>query len=290
MSNHIPFGLKQGRIVDISEVERGLACECVCTACGGPLIARKGEVNVHHFAHHGVPPCSEALANSISSAVDQLLREGLPFSVPIHDSLAFGKSQRTPVKRFIPDNIIRSPALPSSMLADFLLHKKHAQLAIVLEFRRRLKQGMRDAFRIAKQPAIAINLVGLLKAYQRGEEKITLDCLRKIVITGTSDKSWLYHRRDAEPIEYTAADYEPAHAPVAIAPRPTGLSTDLVREVISSNRMKPTATDLSSLPGAIVSSFGSRRDWSISRDRWVGCYPLEDRAWLNWLLDALDVE
>lgn len=36
----------------ISEVRRGLACDCKCLDCGHVLLARHGEVNEHCFAHH----------------------------------------------------------------------------------------------------------------------------------------------------------------------------------------------------------------------------------------------
>lgn len=47
----IPFGFKKGRLVEVDDVPSGLRCGCVCPGCQGDLIARKGEVNAHHFAH-----------------------------------------------------------------------------------------------------------------------------------------------------------------------------------------------------------------------------------------------
>lgn len=47
----IPFGLKSGRLVEVVEVLSGLRCECVCPGCQKDLIARKGDINAHHFAH-----------------------------------------------------------------------------------------------------------------------------------------------------------------------------------------------------------------------------------------------
>ena len=38
-------------LVNIKQVERGLACNCYCFECGEPVVARKGEKNEHHFAH-----------------------------------------------------------------------------------------------------------------------------------------------------------------------------------------------------------------------------------------------
>lgn len=47
----IPFGLKDGRLVDISGVERGLNCGCICPSCGQRVVARFGSVTTPHFAH-----------------------------------------------------------------------------------------------------------------------------------------------------------------------------------------------------------------------------------------------
>ncbi|EMK6928218.1 hypothetical protein V9K35_004431 [Vibrio alginolyticus] len=49
----IPFGLKDGKYYDVSEVERGRACGCICPSCKQVLVARKGDPAkmAHHFAH-----------------------------------------------------------------------------------------------------------------------------------------------------------------------------------------------------------------------------------------------
>ncbi len=61
MSIKLPFGLQNGQIVDISSVENGLACNCFCPACGQQLIAKKGAVKEHHFAHYNGEECREAV-------------------------------------------------------------------------------------------------------------------------------------------------------------------------------------------------------------------------------------
>ncbi len=42
---------EHNNLVNIQHVERGLACNCTCFECGEPVIARKGEIKEHHFAH-----------------------------------------------------------------------------------------------------------------------------------------------------------------------------------------------------------------------------------------------
>lgn len=46
------FGLNEcNELVHVSEVARGLSCQCHCVACNEPLVARQGAVRGHHFAH-----------------------------------------------------------------------------------------------------------------------------------------------------------------------------------------------------------------------------------------------
>lgn len=65
----IPFAIRvsDNQIVSIEDVPRGLACECRCPSCDARLIARKGKVNEHHFAHHDSSSdlCEFALETSI---------------------------------------------------------------------------------------------------------------------------------------------------------------------------------------------------------------------------------
>ena len=48
---NVTHAIKDGILTHISDVESGLKCGCVCAGCGGELIAKKGEIKVHHFAH-----------------------------------------------------------------------------------------------------------------------------------------------------------------------------------------------------------------------------------------------
>lgn len=57
---HLIYALKDGELIHISEADRGLACGCRCPACGEMLVARKGPVKVHHFAHYSSQGCRYA--------------------------------------------------------------------------------------------------------------------------------------------------------------------------------------------------------------------------------------
>jgi len=86
-ADHSPFAafgvelvygmLRDGTPAHISTVRRGLACDCVCPACGRVLIARKGEKKVEHFGHYGAGSgCGKnAETNAHSWAKEVLDRE-----------------------------------------------------------------------------------------------------------------------------------------------------------------------------------------------------------------------
>src|SRR5690349_15675994 len=49
----LAFGIRDGVLIGIAEARQGAGCGCECPVCGVPLIARKGDLLVHHFAHAG---------------------------------------------------------------------------------------------------------------------------------------------------------------------------------------------------------------------------------------------
>jgi Competence protein CoiA-like family len=51
-SARLVFGVdKSGRMTGIDEAVRGAGCGLLCPECSAPLVARKGDIKVHHFAH-----------------------------------------------------------------------------------------------------------------------------------------------------------------------------------------------------------------------------------------------
>lgn len=62
----IPYGERDGRLLHVSAVDRGLRCDCVCPVCRDPLVARKGIKTKHHFAHRsGSTCCTETVLHEL---------------------------------------------------------------------------------------------------------------------------------------------------------------------------------------------------------------------------------
>lgn len=72
------------RFVHISEVERGLACDCQCVACGEAVVARLGEVRGHHFAHSSnAEPCESNYESDLHRYAKRLILEAGGLVVPL---------------------------------------------------------------------------------------------------------------------------------------------------------------------------------------------------------------
>lgn len=91
-----------GAAVHISEVVRGLGCECVCPGCRAQLEAVNSE-NPHwkkhpHFRHHNAPEAVACEVAAISKAAKQALSETHEFQLP--DQFVVGEAKSADGKSF----------------------------------------------------------------------------------------------------------------------------------------------------------------------------------------------
>lgn len=78
----LPYGLKSGRLFSIDEVDNGLSCGCICPACGQQLIARKGTIKIHHFAHYKSVDCSGGLETALHIMCKEFIFNSGTFTTP----------------------------------------------------------------------------------------------------------------------------------------------------------------------------------------------------------------
>lgn len=74
-----------GRLLHIDEVLSGLACNCVCPGCGRRMVAKKGDVQAHHFAHHAEQhgrSCVSAGETALHKFAKRILDERLEITLP----------------------------------------------------------------------------------------------------------------------------------------------------------------------------------------------------------------
>jgi len=80
----LPWGLApDGRLVRVATVPSGKACDVVCPGCGGGLVAKKGGIIRHHFAHLAEAGCGGgALESTLHRLGKQLVADNCGLHLP----------------------------------------------------------------------------------------------------------------------------------------------------------------------------------------------------------------
>ena len=83
------YGVIDGDIVHISEVNSGILQNCLCPKCGSILIAKKGDIRKHHFAHYNYENCQGAQETALHLLAKEILYQEkcvyLPYSGDTQD-------------------------------------------------------------------------------------------------------------------------------------------------------------------------------------------------------------
>jgi len=186
--NRIPFGLIDGRLVHVGDVERGLQCGCICPGCEAPLIARQGDKNIHHFAHASGASCEGAYETSLHRAAKQVLEEEMHIVLPaVTVNL---KNNRGPIE-FAPevDRKIDSIELEKKLgttIPDVTAIIGRNKLAIEVKVTHGIDDEKLSRIEHEGVPTIEINLSDLPR-------DVNMDLIRYHVVESADRKVWVYN-------------------------------------------------------------------------------------------------
>lgn len=85
----LTYGLRNGVLVSIDDVPSGLACGCTCPGCGVPLVAKRGRIRAHHFAHAAGGLCEGAFESMAHLLAKTLIQPGDTLHLPAYDLDAY---------------------------------------------------------------------------------------------------------------------------------------------------------------------------------------------------------
>lgn len=197
----IPFGLTaDGRMVAVGDVPRGRACECICPECKGPLQARHGDINVHHFAHDADPErgplsCESGLESSIHRMAKQLIAEHGGLQVPglMVTARAIAKSgQELVVSRksgeaeWVAFDDVRLEHRLDPVRPDIVGYRQGRPMLIEVTFRHGLSQSKRQKLRDLGLPALELDLARV--GFGIGVLELT-----DLVVAQVRNKRWVAH-------------------------------------------------------------------------------------------------
>ena len=195
------YGLKEGKLLHISEVPRGLACGCVCPACGDRLVARQGPLREHHFAHAADNDCRTAVETALHLAAKEILASRKEIVLPsveiqfhFHRYRDSGDKSLTiaPEGRYQLTSVALERRL-TNIVPDILAHVENHPLLIEVRVTHEV-----EAQKLARIQSLDMSTVEIdLSAAPRD---LPWKDLEELVVESGAHKQWVYnavaeHRR-----------------------------------------------------------------------------------------------
>jgi competence protein CoiA len=271
------FALNESNhLVHVSEVTRGLACKCRCVQCVEPVLARRGPVRGHHFAHASHrEPCDSNHESLLHWYAKQLIIEARVLVVPMTAAIEqfMGLPPSTSGAHMLHAlGAVQEEVSLGAVRPDILVTSADGvQIAVEVAYSSFCDLVKAAAFEAKGLPAIEIDLSGF------PPDHFDPEALRRAVIESVTTKRWVW---PTEPEEFTELGVLPD------PPKTTPTKTYLPEETISfsgrwvSVRQFPSGDiavkvvawdpDLVSLVRTVAKSHGGRfnpayKTWNVPR-------------------------
>jgi hypothetical protein len=188
----LPYGLKEGNLVHISSVEKGLKCGCVCPACNHPLIARKGEKTIHHFAHHNGSECAKGIQTALHLSAKDILEKHKRIQLPkvevdfdsYKDSWVISEEMKVEF-----DEVKLEKRL-DSVIPDVLVYVKGRPLLIEITVTHKTDSSKVDKIKRMGFSCLEIDLSNI-------KRELSIEDLEEIVIDKVEHKRWLHNEKSS---------------------------------------------------------------------------------------------
>lgn len=196
------YGMRDGKLIFIADVPRGLGCQCVCVRCGKTLVAKKGSVRRHHFAHFESTTCHGAAESVLHSLAKELIAELHVFVVPPYD---FVKQRKTKTGEWVEHQTrvakggnvhiqeVRVEKDEGDFVPDIIIDSGSKSLIVEVAVTHKVARAKLRRIRSRNLPAIEIRL-------DPRDSLLSRESLKSKLQQDFSSKVWLFHpaQREAE--------------------------------------------------------------------------------------------
>lgn len=178
------------RFVHVTEVERGLACDCHCAVCGEVVLARQGDVREHHFAHSSnAEPCASSYESDLHRFAKRVIVEAgglvVPVTAGISTTLGFGARLEPSLLLACTD--VEEEVTVQDLRPDLLAATTAGVLvAIEIAYSSFCDAAKRQTYERLQLPALEIDLRSFTPtAFDFGQVK-------RAILADTEGKTWLW--------------------------------------------------------------------------------------------------
>lgn len=180
------YAVKDGKLVHVSAVVSGLACGCICPACGGILEAKKGNCVVHHFAHYKINDCATDYEASLHMLAKEIIAEAKAITIPAvyvfggNPDWIISESRKIPV-----DAVVLETAI-GEIIPDIQVFSGSRTLLIEIK----VTHGI-DGIKLERIKKLGLSCIEIDISKQPYE--ITKKLLSQLLLTNPSSSRWIYN-------------------------------------------------------------------------------------------------
>lgn len=186
---NINFGIKDGKLVEISQVPKGLDCGCICPSCGSKLIAKKGNKRKHHFSHYKVRECEGYLETVLHLTAKEILLNSREIVLPIYNVRDgdYSNDRSFSYRGVIAEKKVED-IIPDIQLEFNNGNKVFVEIRVTHEV---------DDIKLEKLRNIGISTLEIdLSTLKFEDEVFELKDLEKVILEENDLKKWVYDRQE----------------------------------------------------------------------------------------------
>ncbi len=210
-----PYGLLDGQIVTVNEVERGLACNCVCPACGHPLEAHKGAARDPYFSHYRGAECGAAYETALHLLAKDVLEKERRLLLPelkVTSDLSIARAGTIaeteiivkPWNRMEFDEVFVEKSL-GDIIPDVRLTKSGRNLFVEIRVTHKVDDAKLAKIRERNVATIEYDFSAASRILTRKDIRHVL--IETYVARGLGRGAWIYHPKQQETIDRLTAVY-----------------------------------------------------------------------------------
>lgn len=175
-----------GQLITIENAIRGLACNCFCISCGEPVIARKGLIREHHFAHSSQKEsCNIQRESLLHLYAKEVIRNKLGLQLPPMPGTSESEDQTSWWDFERVDEEVPQPGFQPDLVAHLI---DGSQLFIEIAV-----TSFIDEEKLARIKTVGIHTVEIdLRELLFSNQPIPSEEVAALILKQTHNKSWIY--------------------------------------------------------------------------------------------------
>lgn len=181
---------QEDNLVHISEVERGLACNCVCPSCKNNLIANKGKRRAHHFSHYKAANCAYGLQTALHIKAKEIIEKYKIFKIPSLEAKYNDISCLITKERLVKFDEVKLEKRQGQIIPDVIGiskgHKIFIEIFVTHKVDVEKKEYVRNKMNVS---CIEIDLSNLY----RNDKNIEQKALEEEIIFNVENKKWIHN-------------------------------------------------------------------------------------------------